>query len=93
MSNISDFTKGRDEKMPRTTFRPQRDQDKLRIIFAGYQREHEMTNQDISHILGCSVHTAAVKMKEPERLTLAELRMIQRGLNIPADEIRTAIKF
>jgi len=52
-----------------------------------------MTNQDISHILGCSVPTAAVKMKEPERLTLAELRMIQRGLNIPADEIRTAIKF
>lgn len=79
--------------MPRTTFRPQRDQDKLRVLLAGYQRERAMTDDDVGRVLGCTRPTVAVKLKEPERMTLAELRMIQRGLNIPAEEIRAAIKF
>lgn len=47
----------------------------------------------LAKVLGCCPATASLKLKEPDRITLADLRQVCRSGYIPAEEIRAAIKF
>lgn len=47
----------------------------------------------LAGLLGVSEPTARKKLREPDTLTLSDLRKIARGTGAPADEIRGAIRF
>ena len=47
----------------------------------------------LATVIGRSRPTAAERLKEPDQLTLGELKMICLSGGVPADEIKAAIKF
>ena len=77
--------------MPRSVF--DKPPDKLRVLLAGYLAAQNMGMDELGAVMGCSRQRASRKVNSPGTLTVDELRTIQRGLHIPADEIRAAIKF
>jgi len=79
--------------VPKTIFDRQVREDKLRILLLGYASASGKTSTEISEIMGCSRPTAAKKLKEPELLTVGELRRMRKGLGIPEDEMLSAMKF
>lgn len=54
---------------------------------------YEFNPPKLAAVLGCTRPTAALKLKEPDRFTLADLKRISLFGHVPADEIRAAIKF
>ena len=54
---------------------------------------YDLNCVSLSKVLGCCKTTASLKLKEPDRITLADLRQICRSGCVPAEEIRAAIKF
>lgn len=47
----------------------------------------------ISEILDCCNNTAIHRLRNPGELTLDELVRLGRGLHIPIDELRSAIRY
>ena len=47
----------------------------------------------LAAILQCSRQTAMTRMNNPEQFTLEELCRVVRSTEIPADEMREAVKF
>ena len=56
-------------------------------------RGYDLSAAALAGLLGVSEPTARRRLREPESFTLSELRKIARGTDVPADEIREAIKF
>ena len=48
---------------------------------------------DVAAILDCSENTARARLRYPGDLTVSELISICRGLHIPIDELRAAIRY
>ena len=48
---------------------------------------------DVAAILGCSENTARARLRYPGDLTVSELISICRGLHIPIEELRAAIRY
>lgn len=57
-------------------------------LIRGYMQAPKM-----AEAIGCTEPTARKKLDDPGRITLADLRALQRKGHIPAEEIREAIKF
>ena len=54
---------------------------------------YELTSCKLAKILGCVDSTAWIKLNEPDRFTLGDLKLICISGGVPADEIKAAIKF
>ena len=56
-------------------------------------RGYKVNTPQLAKILNCSKSTAALRMREPDRFTLADLKLISMRSDVPASEIKAAIKF
>ena len=54
---------------------------------------YNVNTPQLAEILNCSKTTAALRMREPDRFTLGDLKLICISGGVPADEIKAAIKF
>ena len=63
--------------------------DKVRRLLRGYG----VDSPHLARAIGCCEETARIRLKEPARLTLHELRRICLDCGVPADELRDAISF
>lgn len=63
--------------------------DPMRRLLRGYG----IDSPHLARALGCCEETARMRLKDPARLTLRELRDVCVRLGVPADEIRDAIRF
>lgn len=61
--------------------------DKLRRVFLAY----ELDGVKLARILGYHPNTGRDRMKNPDALTVAEIRQISRKAHIPIEELRGAI--
>ena len=48
---------------------------------------------DVAAILNCSENTARARLRYPGDMTLAEVTAVCRGLHIPIEELRAAIRY
>ncbi len=79
--------------MPKLRRPYNRHEDLQRTIYGamGYQ---DKTMEDMARVLGVkSRQTAASKIRNPEKMTLGDLRRLCLDLGIPAEEARALIKF
>lgn len=60
--------------------------DKLLFLLRGY----ELGGDELAAVIGCSRATGYKRLKDPGKLTIADLRKINRA-GVPIDEIRAAI--
>lgn len=65
---------------------------KLCALIAGYREEAGVEWQAVAEMAGFSRSTLHVRRHKPETFTLDELSRIRRGLNIPLEEMREAIR-
>ena len=63
-----------------------------RLIIGFLGLRHNPT-ADVAAILRCSENTARARLRNPGDLTVAELMSICRGIGIPIDELRAAIRY
>ena len=74
-------------KMPPDKYRA------LKILIRGNMADQGVTQEEIGGWFGCCRQTVNYKLSSPELLTLSEITTLSRRLNIPADEMRSAIPF
>lgn len=48
---------------------------------------------EVAAILGCSDNTARARLRHPGDLTIEEATLLARGLHIPIEELRAAIRY
>lgn len=56
-------------------------------------RGYEINTPQLAELLNCSKTTASLRLNEPDRFTLGDLKIIVTRSDVPADEIKAAIKF
>lgn len=79
--------------MPRTIFEKQNPYDKLMALLRGTAITKDKSFTDLGGMACCSKQTVARRMQDPGSMTLDELRAMGRGLSIPIDELREAIRY
>lgn len=67
--------------------------DPLRRLIAGYKGVSSKTGDDLGRLIGVSRVTVWRHLSDLENIPLGELLNIARGLNVPIDELRTAIRY
>lgn len=60
---------------------------KMRCLLLGYG----MNGPALARILGCTPGTARLRLAEPERITLGDIRKLNVKGHIPLEELRAAI--
>ena len=74
--------------MPRTLLGADTYKDKdLAELFYIYKRRAGFTFEQFAGFIGVSVSTAYKYFKEPSKITLSDLRKIQKKLNIPVSKM------
>ena len=82
--------------MPYTRFQAMadmKDHYKLRVLLRGTMKAKGVGWDDLEDILKCSRPTAHRRMTNVGTMTLDELLSLGRGLHIPIDELREAIRY
>ena len=67
--------------------------DAMIIKIQGQRDLLELTYDDLAPAMGASRQTVASRCRDPEKMTLGELRKLTRALSIPAEEMRALIPF
>ncbi len=62
-------------------------------LLAGAVVIQKKSTEDVARMIGRSENTARSRMRHPEDLTVAEMVNLAKGLNIPIDELRLAIRY
>lgn len=78
--------------MPRLKRPPDKYQN-FQILVRGAMKYQGVTQADVAAWFGCARQTVNYKLRSPDLLTLGEITALSRRLNIPADEMRSAIPF
>ena len=78
--------------MPRTIFEKPDPDAPLAALLRGTAITQGKNFSDLGKMIGCSSKTVTARFQRPESFTVGELRALQRGLKIPADDLRAAIK-
>lgn len=79
--------------MPRTKMDKKPKHYELRVLLSGTVTTTERTRPELEKMIGRSGPTVTKKLKDPGLLTLDELTALGRGLHIPIDELRAAIRY
>lgn len=82
--------------MPKTSFdicnkKQQQQQAALGALIRGYAQTKGKTSDEIGKIIGCSRPTVSNKMKNPGTFTLDELKALQVGLDLPAEDFKETV--
>lgn len=64
--------------------------DQLQTLLYGQLRLHGEKPEDL---LGCCRETAAKRLRDIDRMPVGDLLALGRGLDIPIDTLRAAIKY
>lgn len=67
--------------------------DKLRMLLVGYIEATGTTRDDLGRIIGTCDDTARKRVKNPDEMTIGDLKRIGKSLGIPVDELRAAITY
>ena len=78
--------------MPKLKMPPDKYQN-FQILVRGAMKYQGVTQEEVGGWFGCCRQTVNYKLRSPELLTLSEITTLSRRLNIPADEMRSAIPF
>lgn len=79
--------------MPRTKMDKKPKHYELRVLLAGTVKTSGKERADLAKMMGCSNPTVTRRFKDPGSLTLDELTALGRGLHIPIDDLRAAIRY
>ncbi len=79
--------------MPRTKLDKKPKHYDLQVLLRGTVDTNERTRPELAKMMQCSNPTVTKKLKDPGLLTLNELTALGRGLHIPIDELRAAIRY
>lgn len=79
--------------MPATKFQKKPRHFELRVLISGTVKTNETPRAALARMMGCSEPTVTRRFKDPGTLTLDELIALGRGLHIPIDELRAAIRY
>ena len=63
------------------------------VLISGTVKTNETDRASLAKIMGCSEPTVTRRFKDPGSLTLDELTALGRGLHIPIDDLRAAIRY
>lgn len=79
--------------MPRTIFDKPKKWDALKALVIGTAGVQGKKTAHLAPILDCAPSTVYSRMEDPGSFTLDEIIKLGRGLNIPIDELRQAIRY
>lgn len=79
--------------MPATKLQRKPKHFELSVLISGTVKTNETDRASLAKIMGCSEPTVTRRFKDPGSLTLDELTALGRGLHIPIDDLRAAIRY
>lgn len=79
--------------MPRTKPLVKPRHQELRVLLSGTVKVSGKERSDLAKMMGCSNPTVTRRFKDPGSMTLDELTALGRGLHIPIDDLRAAIRY
>lgn len=79
--------------MPRTKLDRKPRHYELQVLLRGTVDTNERSRPELAKMMGCSNSTVTNKFKNPGSMTLDQLTALGRGLHIPIDELRAAIRY
>ena len=65
--------------------------DGLQCLIYGSMNRDGVTMEQLDRYMGCTRQTVGIRLRDPDRLTLKDLRSISTALQIPFDELRQLI--
>lgn len=79
--------------MPKTKLQRDPPHQAMRILLEGWRKTSGKERPELAKIMRCSCPTVTQRFKNPGNLTLDELTALGRGLHIPIEDLRAAIKY
>lgn len=79
--------------MPYTKLQRKPKHYELSRLLNGTVKTSETARASLARMMGCSEPTVTRRFKDPGTLTLDELTALGRGLHIPIDDLRAAIRY
>ena len=79
--------------MPRTKMDKKPRHYELQVLLRGTVTTNERSRPELAKMMNCSNPTVTRKFKDPGSMTLDELTALGRGLHIPIDDLRAAIRY
>ena len=79
--------------MPYTKLQRKPRHFELSVLISGTVKTNETDRASLAKMMGCSEPTVTRRFKDPGSLTLDELTALGRGLHIPIDDLRAAIRY
>lgn len=79
--------------MPTTRLQRKPKHFELSVLITGTVKTNETDRASLARMMGCSEPTVTRRFKDLGSLTLDELIALGRGLHIPIDDLRAAIRY
>lgn len=79
--------------MPKTKLQRDPPHRAMRILLEGWRQTSGKERPELARMMGCSMQTVSRRFKNPGDLTLDELTALGRGLHIPIEDLRAAIRY
>lgn len=79
--------------MPRVNLGRKPENDALIKLIWGAAAAENVCQRKMADIAGFSIRTLQLRKKDPSKFTVEELRKLGRGLHIPIEEMRAALRY
>lgn len=79
--------------MPKTKMQKAPPHHALRVLLEGWKQTSGKERADLARMMDCSCPTVTRRFQNPGDLTIDQLTALGRGLHIPIEELRAAIRY
>ncbi len=79
--------------MPRTNLGRKPENDALVKLLWGAAAAEGVGQERMAQMAGMALRTLYARKKDPSKLTVEQLRKLGRGLHIPVEEMRAALRY